>query len=79
MTVLAALDTLLYRYSGQENMPDRKHHLRAQSSWGGKMLGFFLNTVVLRSDLTGDPTFLELLDRVRRTTIEALVVTTMYL
>ncbi|MGC1373172.1 MAG: amino acid adenylation domain-containing protein, partial [Candidatus Sulfotelmatobacter sp.] len=72
MTVLAALDTLLYRYSGQEDIligsiTSGRNHRGTE-----KLLGFFLNTVVLRSDLTGDPTFLELLDRVRRTTIEAL-------
>ncbi len=72
MTVLAALDTLLYRYSGQEDIlvgsiTSGRNHRGTE-----KLLGFFLNTVVLRSDLAGDPTFLELLERVRITTIEAL-------
>ena len=34
-------------------------------------VGFFVNTVVLRGDLSGDPTFRELLRRVRATTLEA--------
>jgi surfactin family lipopeptide synthetase A len=72
MTLLAALDTLLYRYSGQEDI--LVGSITAGRNFPGteKLLGFFLNTVVLRTDLTGDPTFRELLDRVRKTTIEAL-------
>ena len=72
MTLLAALDTLLYRYSGQEDI--LVGSITAGRSYPGteKLLGFFLNTVVLRTDLTGDPKFRELLDRVRKTTIEAL-------
>jgi len=72
MTLLAALDTLLYRYSGQEDI--LVGSITAGRGYPGteKLLGFFLNTVVLRTDLTGDPTFSELLDRVRKTTVEAL-------
>jgi surfactin family lipopeptide synthetase A len=72
MILLAALDTLLYRYSGQEDI--LVGSITAGRNYPGteKLLGFFLNTVVLRTDLTGDPTFRELLDRVRKTTIEAL-------
>ncbi len=72
MTLLAALDTLLYRYTGQEDI--LVGSISAGRNYPGteKLLGFFLNTVVLRTDLTGDPTFRELLDRVRKTTIDAL-------
>jgi non-ribosomal peptide synthetase component F len=35
------------------------------------LIGFFVNTLILRTDLHGDPTFLELLDRVRQMTLEA--------
>lgn len=72
MTILAALDALLYRYSGQEDILIGSITSGRNRRGTEKLLGFFLNTVVLRSDLTGDPTFLELLDRARRTTIEAL-------
>ena len=72
MTLLAALDTLLYRFSGQEDI--LVGSITAGRNYPGteKLLGLFLNTVVLRTDLTGEPTFRELLDRVRKTTIEAL-------
>jgi len=72
MTLLAAFDTLLYRYSGQEEI--LVGSITAGRSHPGteKLLGFFLNTVVLRTDLSGDPTFVELLERVRRVTIDAL-------
>ncbi|MFI8399402.1 amino acid adenylation domain-containing protein [Streptomyces sp. NPDC085463] len=35
------------------------------------LIGFFINSLVLRADLSGDPTFAELLDRVRTTTLDA--------
>jgi len=72
ITLLATLDTLLYRYSGQEDI--LVGSITAGRNYPGteKLLGFFLNTVVLRTDLMGDPTFRELLDRVRKTTVEAL-------
>ena len=72
VTLLAALDTLLYRYSGQEDI--LVGSITAGRNYPGteKLLGFFLNTVALRTDLSGDPTFCELLDRARKTTVEAL-------
>src|SRR2546425_621375 len=72
MTLLAAFKTLLYRYSGQE-------HILVGSVTAGrnhpeleKLIGFFLSTVVLRTDLSGNPTFRQLLGRVRDVTLEAL-------
>jgi amino acid adenylation domain-containing protein len=72
MTVLAALDTLLYRYSGQEDILVGSITAGRNDPGTEKLLGFFLNTMVLRADLSGDPTFSQLLDRVRTTTVEAL-------
>jgi surfactin family lipopeptide synthetase A len=72
MTLLAALDTLLYRYSGQEDILVGSITAGRNDPGTEKLLGFFLNTMVLRTDLTGDPTFSELLDRVRTTTVAAL-------
>lgn len=72
MTLLAAFDTLLYRYSGQEEILVGSITAGRNHPGTEKLLGFFLNTVVLRTDLSGDPTFVELLERVRRVTIDAL-------
>ena len=72
MTLLAAFDTLLYRYSGQEEILVGSITAGRNHPGTEKLLGFFLNTIVLRTDLSGDPTFVELLERVRRVTIEAL-------
>jgi surfactin family lipopeptide synthetase A len=72
MTLLAALDTVLYRCSGQDDILIGSITAGRGDSGTEKLLGFFLNTVVLRTDLTGNPTFAELLDRVRKTTLEAL-------
>ncbi len=72
MTLLAALDTLLYRYSGQEDILVGSITAGRNHPGTEKLLGFFLNTMVFRSDLSGNPTFRELLDRVRKTTIDAL-------
>ena len=65
IVLLAAFNTLLYRYTGQDDL------LIAMSTAGRKLLetqglmGYFLNTPVLRTDLSGNPTFRELLVRVR--------------
>jgi len=71
MSLLAAFDVLLYRYSGQTDLPigtpiANRNHLETET-----LIGFFINTLVLRIDLSGDPTFIELLQRVREVTLEA--------
>jgi amino acid adenylation domain-containing protein len=66
MVLVAAFKTLLYRYSGQDDL------LIGTATAGRKrkelqgLMGFFLNTLVLRTDLSGNPTFQELLLRVRK-------------
>jgi len=72
MTVLAALNALLSRYSGQDDILIGSVTAGRNYPGSDKLLGFFLNTIVLRNDLAGDPTFKELLERVRKTTIDAL-------
>src|SRR3989454_1088856 len=72
MTLLAAFKTLLYRYAGQEDIlvgsvTSGRNHPELE-----KLIGFFLSTVVLRTNLSGNPTFRELLGRVRDVTLEAL-------
>ncbi|HYW71139.1 MAG TPA: amino acid adenylation domain-containing protein [Pyrinomonadaceae bacterium] len=70
MTLLAAFQTLLYRYTGREDVvlgADVNNRNRLETE---RMIGFFINMLVLRADLTGDPTFQELLRRSRRTLLE---------
>jgi surfactin family lipopeptide synthetase A len=72
MTLLAAFNALLQRYSGQEDILVGSNTAGRNHPGSEKLLGYFLNTIVLRTDLSGSPTFRELLGRVRQTTLDAL-------
>jgi non-ribosomal peptide synthetase component F len=65
MTLLAAFKVLLYRYSGQEDIIVGTAVANRNSIERERLIGFFVNTLPLRTDLSGDPTFRELLARVR--------------
>ncbi len=71
MTLLAAFSVLLARWSGQADVvvgiPIAGRTRRETEG----LIGFFLNTLALRTDLSGDPTFREVLGRVRETTLGA--------
>ncbi|ASS75246.1 hypothetical protein CIG75_09795 [Tumebacillus algifaecis] len=71
MTLLAAFQTLLYRYSGQEDIvvgtPVAGRSKREMEA----MIGFFVNTLVMRTDLSGNPSFTDLLARVREMALGA--------
>jgi amino acid adenylation domain-containing protein len=71
MVLVAALQTLLYRYSGQEDIAIGAPIAGRESSETENLIGFFINTLVLRVDLSGGPSFLELLGRVKEVTLEA--------
>ncbi|MBD2452311.1 amino acid adenylation domain-containing protein [Nostoc sp. FACHB-152] len=71
MTLLAAFQTLLFHYTGQDDIAigslvGNRHRPELE-----KMLGFFANTIVLRTDLSGLPSFRQLLQRVREMTLGA--------
>ncbi|MEL0588738.1 MAG: amino acid adenylation domain-containing protein [Planktothrix rubescens PR222] len=71
MTLVTALQILLHRYTAQEDIvlgTVASQHNRAELRG---MIGYFLNTLALRSDLSGNPSFRELLKRVRKTVLEA--------
>jgi thioesterase domain-containing protein/acyl carrier protein/NRPS condensation-like uncharacterized protein len=71
VTLLAAFKTLLYRYTAQENLlicsPVAGRH-RVETK---RLIGYFNNIVALRTDLSGNPNFRELLRRVSQTTLGA--------
>ncbi|HEY0172167.1 MAG TPA: amino acid adenylation domain-containing protein, partial [Pyrinomonadaceae bacterium] len=71
MTLLAAFQTLLYRHTGQTDFGVGTPLANRNRSEVEGLIGFFLNTIVMRCDLSGDPTFRELLARVRETSLGA--------
>lgn len=71
MTLLAAFQTLLYRYTGQEDIAIGSPIANRHRSEIEGLIGFFVNSLVLRSDLSGDLTFRKLLKRVRNVALEA--------
>ena len=71
MTLLAAFKVLLYRYSGQEDVLVGTTVANRGQSEIEELVGFFVNAVPLRTDLSGNPTFREVLRRVRAVTSEA--------
>ncbi|HMN80094.1 MAG TPA: amino acid adenylation domain-containing protein [Burkholderiaceae bacterium] len=69
--LLAAFDVLLARYGGQTDVIVGSPVAgRARAETEG-LIGYFVNSIVLRTDLSGEPTFAELLARVRATCIDA--------
>jgi amino acid adenylation domain-containing protein len=71
MIMLAAFKVLLQRYTGQENIvvgsPIAARNLLELEG----LIGYFSNTLMMHTDLSGDPTFRELIQRVRATTLAA--------
>ena len=71
MLLLGAFQVLLHRYSGQEDIVVGTPIAGRTRVETENLIGFFLNILALRSDLSGEPTFCELLQRVRRTALDA--------
>ncbi|MBN3878011.1 amino acid adenylation domain-containing protein [Nostoc sp. JL23] len=71
MTLVAAFQTLLYRYTHQEDIALGSPIANRNRSEIEGIIGFFVNSLVLRSNLSGNPTFRELLGRVREVTLGA--------
>lgn len=71
MTVLTAYQILLYYYSGQEQFTIGTPVAGRNQLATEDLIGFFVNTVVMRGELSGNPTFRELLGRVRETCLGA--------
>ena len=71
MVLLAAFQTLLYRYSGQDDLAVGTPTAGRSSGETENLIGFFINTLVLQGDLSGGPSFIELLKRTKEVTLEA--------
>ena len=71
MTILAAFQTLLYRYTGQDDVAVGTPVANRNCVEVENLIAFFVNSLVLRTDFSGNPTFRELLARVREVTLEA--------
>ncbi|QLE48410.1 amino acid adenylation domain-containing protein [Nostoc sp. C057] len=71
MTLLAAYNTLLYRYTGQEDILVGTPIANRDRTELERLIGFFVNTLVMRTDLAGNPSFNELLSRIREMALGA--------
>jgi amino acid adenylation domain-containing protein len=71
MTVLAAFKTLLYRYTGQENIIVGTPVAGRTAAEIENLIGFFVNTLPLKTSLQPDLRFKELLARVRESALDA--------
>jgi len=65
MTLLASFNALLSYYSGEEDIVLGSPTANRNRPEISSLIGFFINTLALRTDLSGDPTFTDLLSRVR--------------
>ncbi|HKH45137.1 MAG TPA: amino acid adenylation domain-containing protein [Thermoanaerobaculia bacterium] len=71
MTLLAAYEALLARTAGQTDLTIGTPITGRTRGEVESLIGFFLNTLVLRADLSGDPGFGEIVDRTRARALEA--------
>jgi amino acid adenylation domain-containing protein/FkbH-like protein len=71
MTLLTAFQTLLMRYSGQEDVVVGSPIANRQFAELEPLIGFFVNTLALRGDLSGDPSFRSLLARTKEVCLNA--------
>lgn len=69
MTLLTAFDILLYNYTGQEDIIIGSPHVNRNIPGTEELVGFFLNMLPLRVKLSNSDTFIELLDKVKKTVV----------
>ena len=71
MTLLAAFEVLLFRHAGQDDIVVGVPITGRNNPELENLIGFFINTLPVRTDLSGNPTFRELLGRVREAALGA--------
>ena len=71
MVTLAAFQTLLHRYTGQDDVVVGTPVANRNQAGVQGLIGFFVNSLVLSTDLSGDPRFRDLLARVRKVALDA--------
>ena len=71
MVLMAAFQSLLFRYTGIDDIIVGSNTSNRPKEEFSTQIGFFINTLVLRTDFSGDPSFIELLRRVRETAVGA--------
>jgi non-ribosomal peptide synthetase component F len=71
MTLIAAFQAMLSKYSGEEQIVVGTDLANRTMPETERMIGFFINLLAVRTDLSGNPTFRELLRRVRERLLEA--------
>lgn len=71
MTMLSAFATLLQRYTNQDDIIVGSPIANRGRAEIDKLIGFFVNSLVIRTDVSGNPTFRELVGRVRETALDA--------
>jgi amino acid adenylation domain-containing protein len=71
MSLLAVFNILLYRYTDQEDIVIGSPIANRNKAELEGLLGLFVNTLILRNDLSGNPSFREFLHRIREVTLDA--------
>ena len=71
MTLLAAFGTILHRYTGQEDIVIGSPIASRNQVETEGLIGFFVNTLAIRTNLSGNPSFRQLLSQVREVTLGA--------
>jgi amino acid adenylation domain-containing protein len=71
MLLLSAFQSVLHRYTGQTDLAVGSPIANRKLPELELLIGFFVNTLVMRTELSGNPTFRTLLQRVRKTCMEA--------
>ncbi|HEY3580096.1 MAG TPA: amino acid adenylation domain-containing protein, partial [Pyrinomonadaceae bacterium] len=71
MTLLAAFQVLLHRYTGQDDILVGSPAAARSRAAFSNVVGYFVNPIVLRADLSSNPSFTDFLNSVRRTVLDA--------